>query len=292
MTAEVLTARLEEMLGAIDRPAVACAAAGDGDDREKLEAYLQTYLNEARIGLDLIAPYLDGATPRILEVGSGIGVLTGFLLQEGHDVVGIEPGAAAGFGFMPRLGAALSGDRPSPVLPIGAEALSPEEHGCFDLIFSVNVVEHIHPLGEAVAALASVLAPGGLMIHLCPNYAFPYEPHLGLPLVPFAPRATRHVAPGPIRRQQRVWDSVNFVTARQIARLARANGLAARFRPGVMAAFLDRLVTDPVFRDRQPGLIAGMTRVPGLVPTLAALVRLIPPMLATPMVFTLTHRRR
>ena len=32
---------------------------------------------------------------------------------------------------------------------------------------------------------------GGAMIHMCPNYFVPYEPHFGIPLIPFAPRATQ-----------------------------------------------------------------------------------------------------
>ncbi|MEM0987900.1 MAG: class I SAM-dependent methyltransferase [Pseudomonadota bacterium] len=291
MTAS-LADRLEMMLTRIDCAAVARAAAGQGpgEDAETLKAYLETYLNEALVGLDLIAPTIDGETPRILEIGSGVGILTAFLSSAGYDITGIEPGAAAGFDFMGRLGAALSDQEESAILPIGAEALTPEDHGRFDLIFSVNVVEHVQSLDSAMAALARVLAPGGTMIHLCPNYAFPYEPHLGIPLIPFAPQATRHIARARIRRQQRVWDSVNFVTAGRIARLAAANGMAVRFRGGVMAAFLDRLRTDPVFRARQPGPIAGMVRIPGLVTALAGAMRLIPPRLASPMVFTLKHR--
>jgi len=154
------------------------------------------------------------------------------------------------------------------------------------------VIEHVLPLDEAMKALSSVLSSKGAMIHLCPNYAFPYEPHLGIPLLPFIPEKTRHLRPGIVKRNQRVWDSVNFVTSARIKRLSRKEGLRVSFRPGVMAAFMDRLRHDPIFRDRQPPLIAAFTRVPGLVAVLATILRLIPSGLATPMVFTQAHAMR
>ena len=48
--------------------------------------------------------------------------------------------------------------------PLGAEQLSQNEHGQFDLIFSVNVLEHMHPLQRNLDAMAAVLAPGGLSV--------------------------------------------------------------------------------------------------------------------------------
>ncbi|MEM7058124.1 MAG: class I SAM-dependent methyltransferase [Pseudomonadota bacterium] len=295
-TPEARATRLDRLLSSIDRQKVAGLAAempGIAEDAAELRAYLDTYLNEARVGLELAAPHLEN-TSRILEIGSGIGVLTQFLAAEGFEITGLEPGAAAGFGFMSALGTVIGQEldlavSAPEILPIGAEKLSPEIHGQFDLIFSVNVVEHILPLDQAMQSLASVLAPDGVMIHLCPNYAFPYEPHLGIPLLPVIPEQTRHLRPGLIQRHQRIWDSVNFVTAGRITRLSQSTGLKTNFRRGVMAAFMDRLQSDPIFRDRQPKLIAGLTRIPGVVSGLAALMRLIPPGLATPMVFTQTH---
>jgi len=111
-TAKDRAARLDALLARVDRDAVASRAAalpGIAEDAETLRAYLDTYLNEARVGLDLAAPYLDQSpAPCILEIGSGIGVLTQFLAADGFEITGLEPGAAAGFGFMSALGQMIS----------------------------------------------------------------------------------------------------------------------------------------------------------------------------------------
>lgn len=258
---------------------------------------LEVYLNEARVGLRLVEPYLVPVPGRrILEVGAGAGVLTAFLQSEGFEVVGIEPGGGGGFGFMPALQRAVAeeldpDERPS-ILPLAAEQLDREEHGLFDLIFSVNVLEHVMALDEAMAALAGVLAPGGRMIHTCPNYAFPYEPHLAIPLVPGAPKLTRFVLPGAVRRQRSVWDTVNFITARRLRGVAARAGLVCELEPGVAARSFARLAEDPIFRRRHEGLVATVAGTPILGRLALAALCALPPGLATPMVARIAHRNQ
>ncbi len=258
----------------------------------EFEAHLNSYLNEAQVGLDLIKPHLTGGQ-RILEVGAGVGVLTAYLKSLGYEVFGIEPGEEGGFGFMPAMSVAISEALPLRIrpelLPLRAEQLEPGVHGRFDLIFSVNVMEHVMALDDAMVALAHVLSPHGKMTHLCPNYAFPYEPHLGIPLVPFAPQITKWFFPATFAREQRVWDTVNFITARRVRRLATRNSLSCTFSGGVMERFFIRARTDSRFRERQAGLIARIATNGGLAWTVAGVLRRIPAALATPMIFTLCH---
>ena len=91
---------------------------------------------------------------RVLDVGCGGGILAEALAREGAIVTGIDPSekslAAA------REHAAQSG------LTIDyrhgtAETLS----GAFDLVFAVDVLEHVADLDQTLAAIALVLAPGG-----------------------------------------------------------------------------------------------------------------------------------
>ena len=270
---------------------LAADKAGGVFEQQVLSTHLETFSNEAIVGLELIAPYL-AERRRILEVGCGVGILTHFLQAQGFDVVGIEPGAD-GFGFMPVIRAAItdqiSASARADELLIGAEKLDPSEHGQFDLIFSVNVMEHIMELEEAMKAMSDVLAPTGMMVHLCANYRFPYEPHLGIPIVPGAPKLTRYVFPAAIGRQQRVWNNINFITASRADRLARRNGLRLRLEPGAMAQFFDRLRSDSMFRSRHPGLIGRLADSRLLGRTVSGMLRLIPAQLATPMIMTLSR---
>jgi 2-polyprenyl-3-methyl-5-hydroxy-6-metoxy-1,4-benzoquinol methylase len=259
---------------------------------EEAQFLLRIYANEAFAGLRLIAPLLTSGT-RVLEVGSGIGVLSAFLAEAGSEIVGIEPGAI-GFGFMSEMAAAIRArvDLPSAFkpLPIGAGDLTTAKHGLFDLIYSVNVVEHINDLDEAFRAMAGVLGEAGVMVHHCPNYALPYEPHFGIPLVPVFPRATRYVFPHLMTKYPGLWDSFNFVTAGRIRRIARRISLDVTFDRHVMGDAVRRLQQDPIYRDRQrTTLVRGVSAFSAMGGL--RLIDAIPPGLASPMIMRLRHAR-
>ncbi len=290
-----LQVRLKAFITSLDRDRlVVAASAADGGAPDEYAKQIDTYLGEAAVALDLVGPTLS-REPRLLEVGCGIGVLTAFLKAEGFDIIGIEPGAAGGFGFMPSMHAAIAEQLPADerptILPIRAEALNLERHGAFDVVFSANVIEHIMALEEAMAAMSSVLTPNGMMRHLCPNYHFPFEPHLGIPLMPCAPKLTRFVLPAVIKRNQRIWDTVNFVTASRLGRLARQNGLKMRMESGVMAGFFARLRRDPIFAERHSGFIKNIAATPLLGKLIEGTMRILPSALATPMIADLSHRK-
>ena len=288
---EALGAALDAFIARVRAaPEVAAAAARCGLAPGQAENLLGIYTNEAPVGLGLVAPLLRPGL-RVLEVGCGIGVLARFLLDRNVDLTGIEPGAA-GFGFMPEIGAAIRALEPARGdagwLTIGAEKLDPAAHGKFDLIYSVNVLEHIPDLDAAFAGMARVLAPGGAMIHMCPNYFVPYEPHFGIPLIPFAPRATQRLFPRTVKKYPGIWEELNFISARRVRALARANALTAEFERGVLSRMLRRATGDAHFRARQGGAAAlGQRAVSGL--GLAGLIERLPGEYLTPMVFRAAH---
>lgn len=261
-----------------------------GLGREKATQLLATYANEAGVGLELVAPLLRPGM-RVLEVGCGIGLLASFLRQSDVNITGLEPGAS-GFGFMPEIGSAILRRLPNrlgtPWLSIGAGQLAPSVHGQFDLIYSTNVLEHIPDLAGAFRGMASVLAPGGSMVHLCPNYTVPYEPHFGIPLVPFFPRATAHLYRKTTKKLPGVWEGLNFITAADVKRLARANRLSVSFDRGLLAAAMRRFDQDSLFRERQ-GRLAGKVQSTAKALGLLGLLEKMPAEFASPMIVRLQH---
>lgn len=246
---------LDEFLARIDRSRVVDEVVStSGSDRAEVARRLDTYLNECGVGLDLVEPYL-GNRPRILEVGAGIGAFSAFLAHEGFGVVAIEP-AGPGFDMVRLLRDAIDRQLDGlerPIFDAGVDEI-PSGLEPFDLVFSVHVLEHVPSVATAIASMQAQLAAGGTSVHVCPNYAFPFDPHFGIPLVPGRPAATRRLLPSSVR-DSGMWQSLNFVTAGQVRRSARRMGMTVSFRPGVLGEMVDRLDNDPVFRERHRQLV-------------------------------------
>ncbi|CAN5649315.1 hypothetical protein BH10ACT3_BH10ACT3_23750 [soil metagenome] len=228
-------------------------------------------------GLDL------PAGQRMLAVGAGLGLASAFLSSQGFDVTALEPG---GVGFEEHLVvaeklAALAG-WDHPLLTIGVEQLDPARHGHFSLIFSNNVIEHVERADASLRAMARVLTPEGLMVHSCPNYSIPYEPHFGLPLLPWRPRWTARLLPRRVSESD-LWSSLNFIRARDVIATGVKLGYVVEFRSGALAASLERLGTDVEFRARHRLLagVAVVARSTGMI----RLLRRLPSTWSTPMDF-------
>jgi 2-polyprenyl-6-hydroxyphenyl methylase/3-demethylubiquinone-9 3-methyltransferase len=99
------------------------------------------------------------AGKRVLDVGCGGGILSEALAREGAAVTGVDPSEKSI--AVARAHAAQAG------LAIDYRVASGEDLGAssfaegFDLVFAVDVLEHVDDLDRTVAAIATVLAPGG-----------------------------------------------------------------------------------------------------------------------------------
>ena len=253
------------------------AAAADVD-AEWLESTLIVSLAEAEYTLRWIGSWLrDGQ--RVLEVGSGLGLTSAFLAMSGVDVCSIEPG---GPGFEryeranPILRSSLEITHQHFVMAV--EDATSVQPGTFDLIFSNNVLEHVRDVASTLGALNAVLRPGGVMVHNCPNYHVPFEPHFGIPLLPLRPASTARVLPDSITSTG-LWQSINFVTASQVRRIAAQYGVEVEFQRGLLGDSIDRFV-EPEFAERHPML----ARVAVPLRLLTPAFRRLPPAFATPMI--------
>ena len=246
--------------------------------------YLDAICNEAQTGLRLLKWAGLLPTHRVLEVGAGGGLLSGFLQSRGVNLVAIEP-TGGGFEVTPKLAQLVreaTGGSPD-ILPLSALEVAPRKHGLFDFIFSVNVIEHFQPMNENLDALARVMGRRGIQAHTCPNYHVPYEPHYEIPLLPLAPHLTPFIGRW---RSGNVWRSLNFITATDLQTYAERFGLTISFKQGTLGEALERLCSEPAFAARHPTILysaARAMRATGLI----GLLKKLPPAWVTPMTVTL-----
>ena len=177
------------------------------------------------------------------------------------------------------------------VLDIAVENFRSEEYGVFGVIFSNNVLEHIPDIESAFHGMVQVLSEEGVMVHSCPNYVVPFEPHLNIVAGKGLRRIAEWVNREKISRNRELWNSLNFITSFRVRKLCRRNALSVTFRKGTMYQAFLRLENDAGFSARHAGGVVQrgtywLSRM-GLLP----LIKRIPPDFATPMVFEIGHRK-
>lgn len=110
---------------------------------------------------------------RVVEVGCGIGNLTGLLLDR-ELVVALDPEAACVERLRERYGQREN------LQTLVCETGQPEFRALArfrpDSCVCVNVLEHIQDDGAALAAMASILTPGGVIVLLVPAFEALYGP--------------------------------------------------------------------------------------------------------------------
>jgi SAM-dependent methyltransferase len=174
-------------------------------------------------------------------------------------------------------------------MEIEPEALADSGAGPFDFVFSVHVLEHVNDLDSLFGAMVGMLAEGGAMVHLCPNYAFPYEPHFRVPIWHRRPSLTARFFPGRIQKRAALWSSLEFITHDRVLDLASAHDCVALFEPGLLHEAILRLDAGSSSETDSPGALSRITS--GLRRTSALpLVRKIPSRWASPMCFVVRRR--
>ena len=252
--------------------------------------WLSVYINEARATLRLVEPYLQKES-RILEVGSGLCILSLFLKSEGYQITAEEP-ALAGFDHFNLAKEALLLHHQALELTVidrTASQLSPQQDGCFELIFSNNVLEHVADIEDSFQVLCGMMAENAKMVHLCPNYVFPYEPHLHIPVVKPVKRLSEVLFKKRIIEKQALWQSLNFITYFQIKKFANNAGVQVVFKKALLFEAFNRLGYDPLYNKRHGNSAVGIIYKILNTTKLLALLKFIPPFLVSPMQFEISQ---
>jgi len=212
---------------------------------------------EAEFGYRQMRPYLETLSPgaSVLEVGSGPCILLAQIVSDFPllSVTGIEPIGPGFDGFEATL-TQIRAQYCFQLVNAGYEDFSANQS--FDLIFSINVFEHLPDWRHFLRFVRARLRRGGKCVILCPNYGFPYESHFGLPIFinkAFTERLfRRRIAEFEgANGYQGLWSSLNFVSWREVRREAAREGIHIVFRSGILRQMIERLHTDTEFRERQ-----------------------------------------
>ena len=156
---------------------------------------------------------------RALDVGCGGGLLCEPLVRQGFAVTGLD---AAPENIAIARGHAAGAGLAVDYRTGSAEALAVDVPGQFDLITCLEVIEHVADIDSFLAALATLLAPGGLLILSTPNRtALSYAV-----LIVGAERLARAIPAG-------AHDWNKFVTPDELAITLARHGLAAADRRGL-----------------------------------------------------------
>jgi len=255
----------------------------NGYQQTAIRSLFDTFANESLVTLDLILADLD-IEHRMLEVGAGLCLTSLFLKQEGFSIMALEP-AIGGFGIFECVKNAILkhfAHLKLEVITEPAQQLNPDQHGYFDLIFSNYVIEHIPDWQLALKKMASVLTHEGKMLHSCPNYTIPYEPHYGtLVFRHFRNLSKRFLLPK--NCDLGIWHSLNFITGREIKSFCKTTGLDCTFKKELLYLAFKRMHDDPIFKQRHQGLAASLASLmdaSGLI----RLLKYVPPVWATPLI--------
>ena len=198
----------------------------EGIDCQLLKDFT-TFYEESKFGLELILEDLSLVTKntKILEIGSGIGLLSHYLASKGFRVTSIEPGGQ-GFGMMSNLQAHVSEyfglTNPNFVFHHSTiEEFNPNSK--YGYVVSINVFEHIKDPFHGLRITESLLEEGGFARIITPNYAVPYEPHFHVPIF-FSKKLTFAIFRSRILNFQcfdpiGLWDSLNWISIYNVKKM-------------------------------------------------------------------------
>ena len=192
-------------------------------DKSNLK-YSSLWSAEAKFGFPHLKKKIESLkiNSNILEVGCGSGILMSMLIEEHpeHNFCGIEP-FFDGFDQLKELNSFVKN------IGVNLSIESYEKHSPkkkYDLIYCVNVFEHVKDWRHFICWAAANLNHEGTFLVLCPNYGFPYESHFQIPII-LNKNLTYKIFKKHIQNFEKkndylgMWDSINFVKKKRSANI-------------------------------------------------------------------------
>ena len=190
----------------------------------------------------------------VLEIGSGSGILLNELKTFFPHIsfIGIDPNKS-GYHSYREIYESL-GKREFEVENVQIEKFSTKEN--FDLIFSINVFEHVEDWKKYIYQTSYLLNDNGLNIIFAPNYDFPYEPHFVLPII-INKTVTEFFFKNRIKKNEietneiGLWEGLYFIGKREVEKFLMKNNYSYFFDFSIKNRMLDRIMNDKELKRRQ-----------------------------------------
>ena len=234
------------------------------------EHYCDFVLADVVFGFSEVSDFLKKRNvSSVLEIGSGTGILLNELKENFPDIqfLGIDPNVS-GFHNLKTIISKLNEDGYNiKVESTGVEKYSSDKK--FDLIFSINVFEHVEDQIQYLLKTHELLNKNGLNVILCPNYDFPYEPHFVIPII-INKKITKFIFNSKIENFEKkenehgLWDGLSFLGRKKIEKILKNHNYTYFLDDTIKARMLNRLNSDRAFKKRQ-----------GIAGTLAKILRFL-----------------
>tara|TARA_B100000900_G_scaffold366584_1_gene342545 strand:- start:620 stop:1390 length:771 start_codon:yes stop_codon:yes gene_type:complete len=245
------------------------------------------WLAEAKFGYSHIKTYCDNLAngSNVLEIGSGSGILLSMLSDRFKHLAfqGLEP-FGDGFQTSSSLNKLVK-ETGVNIHNISYTKFLPKTK--FDLVFSINVFEHLDDWKDFLSWSSKILSKKGKLITLCPNYGFPYESHFRIPII-YNKNITYLLFKNHIKKIEDfenlsgIWKSLNFVKKKEVFNyiLLEKNRLKLRMfdDTSIIDQMILRLTSDIEFKKRQKtiGNIATILNLIGIVKILKLFKNYLP----------------
>ena len=192
----------------------------------------------------------------VLEIGSGTGILLNELKTFFPHInfKGIDPNES-GYHLYKEVYENLD-KREFNIENIEVEKFSTKEN--FDLIFSLNVFEHVRDWKKYIDQTNKLLKNSGLNFIFAPNYDFPYEPHFVIPII-INKKITKFFFNKKIKKSEMedtgneagLWEGLNLIGGREVEKFLKRKSYSYFFDLSIKNRMLDRILNDKELKRRQ-----------------------------------------
>lgn len=243
---------------------------------------LRTYISEAKFFKNIVTPDVANliSGSYVIEVGSGIGLLSLHLASLGFEVTAFEP-QSSGFNQMNAMRSLISENwKPSaPQVEFREASLNQttQLEKLADYIFAINVIEHVHNFEELITHAVKAKTPEATMRIVCPNYSIPYEPHFNIPII-FTKRITKFIFGHKIHNSKipdsdEFWGDLSWPTQKKLKKILKSKGWNVEFSRDATHEYLNRAFSDSDFIVRKGRIIGSLFK---LTSVLVKIVRFVP----------------